>query len=302
MRTQSADTSPAFERIQIARIRSFPPGKKFQSVRSWTQTITAMNSKQKQDPLSEEQEREHAATFIEREYGSHLKDLFRGAIIQQRHWKPQAPDVQEALLPLLDVCERLSIPSMLIGSMAESIYGFPRAIHDLDLLLDGLNHPFSILVKHLAPHYLFDLPPSSTVWPTHVCLLHLRHLIKLDVFLPTNAFAHMMLQRRQTVQLIEGRPPFGIATPEDLILQGLLWYSQSANGRDDVWNDLLGVLKVQALTIDGDYLCQQARTLHMTGMLERIFLDAGFRDGNAETGAPRPSALDGDATRGTSFQ
>ena len=43
MRTQSLDTSPAFERIQIAHIRTFSAARKFASTRSWTQSITSAN-------------------------------------------------------------------------------------------------------------------------------------------------------------------------------------------------------------------------------------------------------------------
>ncbi|GCE03544.1 hypothetical protein [Dictyobacter aurantiacus] len=43
MRTQSVDTSPEFERIQIARIRAFSVVKKFTSIRSWTQSMAYAN-------------------------------------------------------------------------------------------------------------------------------------------------------------------------------------------------------------------------------------------------------------------
>ena len=69
MRTQSIDTSPEFERIQITRIRTFSAEKKFKSVRSWTQSITSANLHSASGSSDDMQERDLAASFVAREYG-----------------------------------------------------------------------------------------------------------------------------------------------------------------------------------------------------------------------------------------
>ena len=47
---------------------------------------------------------------------------------------------------------------------------------------------------------------------------------------------------------------------------------------DDQWNDLLGVLKVQAATLDLTYLRHVAPTLNVSGLLEQALIDAGIRE------------------------
>ena len=76
MRTQSPDTSPAFEQIQIAYIRTFSAARKFRSVCSWTQSLTSANFSAIDDPSSPLQERDRAIQFVTREYGNELASLF----------------------------------------------------------------------------------------------------------------------------------------------------------------------------------------------------------------------------------
>ena len=47
---------------------------------------------------------------------------------------------------------------------------------------------------------------------------------------------------------------------------------------DDQWNDILGVLKVQAPTLDLKYLRQVAHTLNISGLLEQALIDSGIRE------------------------
>jgi hypothetical protein len=69
-----------------------------------------------------------------------------------------------------------------------------------------------------------------------------------------------------------------MASPEDIILMRLLWYHQSGNHADDQWNDLLGILKVQAPTLNLAYLSQQAETLKLSDLLVLALIDAGISD------------------------
>ena len=69
MRTQSIDTTPEVERLQVARIRSFSPARKFASVRSWTYTLTSANLHAMRSGAPESNERDIAVRFVTREYG-----------------------------------------------------------------------------------------------------------------------------------------------------------------------------------------------------------------------------------------
>ena len=54
----------------------------------------------------ERQEQDRAVQFVAREYGSELATVFRHEIEQRTDWTLQTPDLQEALLPLLNSFEQ----------------------------------------------------------------------------------------------------------------------------------------------------------------------------------------------------
>jgi hypothetical protein len=58
----------------------------------------------------------------------------------------------------------------------------------------------------------------------------------------------------------------------------LKWYRDCEATSDNQWNDILGVLKVQAPTLDLKYLCQVAYTLNISGLLEQALIDSGIRE------------------------
>ena len=280
MRTQSIDTSPEFERIQIARIRAFSAAKKFTSVRSWTQSITSANLHATDSSSDTLPESDRAVAFVAREYGDHLAHLFVNAIEKQPEWRLQRPDIQETLLPILDSATSLNVPALLIGSVAGSIYGFPRSAQDVDILADFHKDHLAFLFEHLAHSYIFD-PQIITLPQQHFTsfrLLHISRLIKIDVFLPSTVFEREILERAQAQMLLEEKAPALIASAEDITLLNLLQYQAQGKNADDRWNDILGILKVQAPTIDLAYLDRQAKKMNIEGLLSQASIDAGIRD------------------------
>ena len=280
MRTQSIDTSPEFERIQIARIRTFSAEKKFKSVRSWTQSITSANLHSAYGSSDNMQERDLAASFVAREYGDHLARIFFTAIEKRPEWRLQPPDIQEGLLPILDVAEYLNVRALLIGSVAGSIYGFPRSAQDVDILADFHTEHFASLFEHLAHSYIFDPHVLTLALQHHTSfsLLHVSRLIKIDIIPPSTVFENTLLERRQVQSLIEGREPLLVASAEDMTLLNLIQYQRQGNNADDRWNDILGILKVQAHILDLAYLDQQAQRGNVEGLLSQALIDAGIHN------------------------
>ena len=66
------------------------------------------------------------------------------------------------------------------------------------------------------------------------------------------------------------------ASAEDTVLAKLEWYRKGGEVSDRQWRDLLGVLKVQAGRLDGDYLTQWASQLSVTDLLRRALDEAGL--------------------------
>jgi hypothetical protein len=67
-----------------------------------------------------------------------------------------------------------------------------------------------------------------------------------------------------------------IASAEDTVLAKLQWYRDTGGVSDRQWNDVLGVLKVQAAALDRAYLDEWARELSLTDLLRRALDEAGL--------------------------
>ena len=281
MRTQSIDTAPEVERLQVARTRSFSPARKFASVRSWTQTLTSANVHAMRNGAPEPNERDIAVRFVTREYGRALATDFRAAVEQRPGWTMQAHDLQAALIAVIEALESLGIRYYLSGSIACSVYGLPRGAQDIDFVADMQIEHVCPLREHLQAAYTID----EQAWRDAITqrdafsLLDLSSLLKADVMLSrATAFDFLVTQRAQQLSLLEGYQPIWIASPEDVALMRLAWYRDGGATADDQWNDLLGVLKVQAPTLDLQYLHRVAHTLNVSGFLEQALIDAGIRE------------------------
>src|SRR3989442_15293631 len=99
MRTQSIDTTPEVERLQVARIRTFSPARKFASVRNWTHTLTSANLHAMRSGTPESNERAIAVRFVTREYGRELATDFQTAVEQRPEWTIREPDPPVPLIP-----------------------------------------------------------------------------------------------------------------------------------------------------------------------------------------------------------
>ncbi len=207
-----------------------------------------------------------------------MATLFRHHIEQQRDWTFETPDLELALLPLLDSFDHLGVRFVLVGSLACSIYGLPRAVPDVDVLADVHQEQLPGLCQHLSAHYLIDPDAVARAiqQQTFFSVLHVSRLIKVDILLPSTSFDISLLQRRQAMTVVEGRAPLWMARAEDLTVMLLRWYQQRGDNRDDYWNDLLGLLKVQAPTLDLPSLCQQAQTLQVSELCTQALIDAGI--------------------------
>jgi len=229
----------------------------------------------------EPNERDIAVRFVTREYGKALATDFQTAVEQRPAWTIQEHDLLVAMIPVIEAFECLGIRYYLSGSIACSAYGLPRGAQDIDFLADIQLEHVCPLIDHLQAAYTINAQAlrDAIAQRSVFSLLHLSSLVKVDVMLPRGtAFDSLVSQRAQQLSLIEGYQPIWIASPEDVVLMRLEWYRDCGANADDQWNDMLGVLKVQAPSLDLTYLRHVAPTLNVSGLLEQALIDAGIRE------------------------
>lgn len=195
------------------------------------------------------------------------------------------PDILAALTPVVDAFERLGIAYHIGGSVASSAYGFARATLDVDLVADVQVAHVQPLVALLQEAYYIDreMVQEAIRHRSSFNVIHLDTMIKVDVFIlkpqPYHQEAFRRARRDTLVDtLVEEEPAreFYLASPEDVILNKLDWFRLGGGVSDRQWNDVLGVLKVQASSLDLVYLRRWAAELGLTGLLDRAFNEAGI--------------------------
>ena len=72
---------------------------------------------------------------------------------------------------------------------------------------------------------------------------------KVDIFVLSGlALDQEAMRRRQRVVVAtDPKRTLDVATPEDLILQKLVWYRKGGGLSDRQWRDALGLIKVQGI-------------------------------------------------------
>lgn len=71
---------------------------------------------------------------------------------------------------------------------------------------------------------------------------------------------------------------FYLVSPEDIILNKLMWFRLGGGVSDRQWKDVLGVLKVQKNLLDKEYLQHWASELKVKDLLDKAFSQAGINN------------------------
>ncbi len=185
----------------------------------------------------------------------------------------------QATLAVIETLGRLQIPYVIGGSLASSTHGIARTTRDADIMADMSEQHVQPFVQALGGAFYLseDAMREAIARRSSFNLIHLTSGFKVDIFIkPRTAFAQSQLERRNTQSVFpEPAPLLYVLSPEDILLNKLVWSKQGGGISDRQWNDVLGVLKVQGSRLDLSYLKQWAAALGITDLLERAFIDVG---------------------------
>jgi hypothetical protein len=179
----------------------------------------------------------------------------------------------EVTIKVTDVFEKLSIPYLIGGSLASTLYGMVRTTQDADIVAEmRLEHLQQFLLALQGEFYVDDeMIAESIQRHSSFNIIHRETMFKVDVFIPSpRPFLQSQLARaqRQTFTF-EKEVSAKFASPEDTILSKLEWYRMGGEVSERQWRDILGVLKTRAGELDLVYLRKWAIEIKVADLLER---------------------------------
>lgn len=176
--------------------------------------------------------------------------------------------------------DALRVPYLVGGSVASGLHGEPRLTQDVDIAAVMREEHVEPLIKALqGPFYVDDYLIRSAIRRRGIFnVIHIRSSNKVDVHvLDPNAFQQSQLERAKRMKLREDDDELvPVTTPEDIVLQKLLWYRKSDGAFDRQLRDIAGVLKLQGEKLDLGYMRSWARELELSELLEAQLRSAGL--------------------------
>lgn len=184
----------------------------------------------------------------------------------------------EVTLKVTGVFEKLSVPYLIGGSFASTLYGMVRTTQDSDIVAEMRIEHLQPFVSALQDEFYVDdeMIAEAIQQNSSFNIIHRESFFKVDVFIPRpRPYLQSQLARAQKqIFTFETEMSAKFASPEDTILSKLEWYRIGGEVSDRQWRDILGVLKTRAGELDLDYLRQWAKELKVNDLLERVLQEA----------------------------
>lgn len=189
-------------------------------------------------------------------------------------------DPREAAEEAAEAFDRTGIPYRIGGSMASVLHGELRTTQDVDFVAHVGWGNLTALAEALRDQFFVE-PESirdAVRDQRSFNVIHRRTFVKVDVFVTADAgFERSQMQRAVRISLSSlSVRKVRVASPEDIVLQKLLWFRMTDETSERQWRDVLGVLKVRGPTLDRDYLDRWARELELLPLLSRALREAGL--------------------------
>jgi hypothetical protein len=189
------------------------------------------------------------------------------------------PIYRTALQPLVEAFTAIGVAYHIGGSVASMAHGVTRTTLDVDIVADLRQEHIGQLVERLQSDYYIDedMIEGAVRDRSSFNLVHLPTMFKLDVFVlkwdPYDQQAFLRADLR-TLEDNPEAPLFFVESAEDVVLNKLRWYRMGGEVSERQWNDLLGVVRVQAGALDREYLHRWASELGVSDLLERAMTEA----------------------------
>lgn len=179
---------------------------------------------------------------------------------------------RDILLLFAKLFSKHGVSYILTGSFAVSYYGYPRATHDIDFVIEiPFMHTNKLInaLEELPSSFLSDYPAieDAVKRAGQFNILHLESGIKLDFWvISKDEFEQNKFKRKKTV-VLNGQKIY-IVSVEDLILTKLFWCKKIRSERHMM--DCVGIWKMQEGKLDMEYLDRWIRKLKLGELFKEV--------------------------------
>ncbi len=189
------------------------------------------------------------------------------------------PDLPDIIQEVAQAFDQLGVAYEIGGSMASSVYGIARSSVDIDVVADVREPHVDRLVGLLRDRYYIEADEIREAIRLNGSfnVIHLPSMFKVDVFvLKPRPFDQEAMKRRRRLTVNPNETSqAAFMTPEDVVLNKLLWYQLGNQSSERQRQDVMGILKVQGRTLDLAYLKKWAQELGVGDLLDQFLREAG---------------------------
>jgi hypothetical protein len=169
--------------------------------------------------------------------------------------------------------ESIGVRYFIGGSIASTLYGMVRTTQDSDIITELDVEHIPVFMEKLQNDFYVDgeMIADAISHSSSFNIIHKESMFKVDLFVPhKRTFINEQFARAREESLSsDPQMTAYVASPEDIILAKLEWYRMGGEVSERQWRDVLGVLKVQGMMIDTEYLQRMATELNLVELLVR---------------------------------
>lgn len=158
----------------------------------------------------------------------------------------------DLFLLFIEPLNRVSIPYMVTGSAAVTVYGEPRLTNDVDIVI-ALNTVDAGRLASLYPNDTFYVPPQEVIQGElqrasggGFNVIHHATGFKADFYLAQDPLHHWGMARRSCVE-IDGEKVW-LAPPEYVIIRKMQFFREG--GSEKHLRDISGIFRVSSGLVD----------------------------------------------------
>lgn len=189
-------------------------------------------------------------------------------------------DPIKIILKLVKIFERLSIPYVTESGLARAIKTDRQLPSFIALIVDLRRDKVAGLFEAVEPHFKVTEAAMREAIRAQsgVTLVHKETKIAVNLLLlKDESFWQSLFSRRKSIS-VQLNPERSLWVPslEDIFLEKLIEYRDSDRNGDQLWRDIVWMLKVQNEDLDFEYLREWAIALHAVDIYDRALGEAGF--------------------------